>query len=88
MSLQQPNMRLVVFGGGGTIGQPIVAEALSRNHYVLAADPFPDRIPLENPNLDIVKTDVCSVDGNRRTEQKRRCGHRVAQPGPGTKGSL
>lgn len=62
MSLQQPNMRLVVFGGGGTIGRPIVAEALSRNHYVIAVDPFPDRIPLENPNLDIVKTDVYSVD--------------------------
>ena len=62
MSLQQPNMRLVVFGGGGTIGRPIVAEALSRNHYVIAADLFPDRIPLENPNLDIVKTDVYSVD--------------------------
>ena len=62
MSLQQPNMRLVVFGGGGTIGRPIVAEALSRNHDVIAADPFPDRIPLENPNLDIVKTDVYSVD--------------------------
>ena len=62
MSLQQPNMRLVVFGGGGTIGRPIVAEALSRKHYVIAADPFPDRIPLENPNLDIVKTDDYSVD--------------------------
>ena len=62
MSLQQPNMRLVVFGGGGTIGRPIVAEALSRTHYVIAADPFPDRIPLENPNLDIVKTDDYSVD--------------------------
>lgn len=62
MSLQQPNMRLVVFSGGGTIGRPIVAEALSRNHYVIAVDPFPDRIPLENPNLDIVKTDVYSVD--------------------------
>lgn len=27
-----------------------------------AVDPFPDRIPLENPNLDIVQTDVYSVD--------------------------
>lgn len=62
MQLSKPNMHLVVFGGGGTIGRQVVAEALSRNHHVLAVDPFPDRIPLENPNLDIVKTDVYSVD--------------------------
>ena len=62
MRLSQPNMNLVVFGGGGFIGRPIIAEALRRNHQVTAVDPFPDRIPLKNPNLILVQTDIYSVD--------------------------
>ncbi|ARQ79295.1 NAD(P)-dependent oxidoreductase [Oxalobacter formigenes] len=55
-------MRLVIFGGGGMIGRPIIEEALRRNHEVIAVDPFPDRIPIKNPNLTIIQTDVYSVD--------------------------
>lgn len=62
MPLQQPNMRLAVFGGGGMIGRPVIAEALSRNHHVITADPFPDHTPLENPNLKTVSTDVYTVN--------------------------
>lgn len=62
MRLDKPNMRLVIFGGGGMIGRPIIEEALKRNHEVIAVDPFIDRIPLENPNLTIVQTDVYSID--------------------------
>ncbi|ARQ46509.1 NAD(P)-dependent oxidoreductase [Oxalobacter formigenes] len=62
MRLDKPNMRLVIFGGGGMIGRPIIEEALRRNHEVIAVDPFPDRIPIKNPNLTIIQTDVYSVD--------------------------
>ncbi len=62
MRLDKPNMRLVIFGGGGMIGRPIIEEALQRNHEVIAVDPFPDRIPIKNPNLTIIQTDVYSVD--------------------------
>lgn len=62
MKLDKPNMRLVIFGGGGMIGRPIIEEALRRNHEVIAVDPFPDRIPIRNPNLTIMQTDVYSVD--------------------------
>lgn len=62
MRLDKPNMRLVIFGGGGVIGRPIIEEALRRNHEVIAVDPFPDRIPLRNPNLTIIQTDIYSVD--------------------------
>ena len=62
MRLDKPNMRLVIFGGGGMVGRPIIEEALRRNHEVIAVDPFPDRIPIKNPNLTIIQTDVYSVD--------------------------
>ena len=62
MRLDKPNMRLVIFGGGGMIGRPIIEEALRRNHEVIAVDPLPDRIPIKNPNLTIIQTDVYSVD--------------------------
>ena len=62
MRLDKPNMRLVIFGGGGMIGRPIIEEALRRNHEVIAVEPFPDRIPIKNPNLTIIQTDVYSVD--------------------------
>ena len=44
------------------IGRPIIEEALRRNHEVIGVDPFPDRIPIKNPNLTIIQTDVYSVD--------------------------
>lgn len=62
MRLDTPNMRLVIFGGGGLIGRPIIDEALRRNHEVITVDPFPDRIPIRNPNLTIIQTDIYSVD--------------------------
>lgn len=62
MRLEKPNMRLVIFGGGGLTGRPIIEEAIRRNHEVIAVDPFPDRIPVRNPNLTIIQTDVYSVD--------------------------
>ncbi len=62
MRLDKPNMRLVIFGGGGLTGRQIIEEALRRHHAVIAVDPFPDRIPIRNPNLTIIQTDVYSID--------------------------
>src|SRR5882757_4012277 len=44
-------MNIGIFGAGGTIGQRIVAEALSRGHTVTAFARVESRIPLEREGI-------------------------------------
>lgn len=62
MRLDKPNMRLVIFGGGGMIGRPIIEEALRRNHEVIARRSLFPTGSHQKPNLTIIQTDVYSVD--------------------------
>ncbi len=55
-------MRLVIFGGGGRIGQRVVQEALSRGHEVTAVLHASPRLEMEHPGLRCVTADVTSAD--------------------------
>ncbi len=55
-------MRLVIFGGGGRIGQRVVQEALSRGHEVTAVLRASPRLEMEHPGLRCVTADVTSAD--------------------------
>lgn len=50
-------MRLVVFGGTGLIGAPVVTEALVRGHEVTMVTPTPEEI-VPRPSLSLVAGDV------------------------------
>ncbi len=56
-------MKIAVIGAGGTIGQRIVREALSRGHEVTAVVRDPARYGESNPQVAAVKADARDADG-------------------------
>lgn len=59
-------LRITVIGGGGTIGQRIVIEALDRGHRVTIVARDPARVTAQHERLDVQKGDV--LDTARMTE--------------------
>jgi putative NADH-flavin reductase len=51
-------LKIAVIGGGGTIGQRIVREALDRGHHVTVVAREPARVTERHERLSIVKGDV------------------------------
>jgi putative NADH-flavin reductase len=59
-------LRITVIGGGGTIGQRIVTEALDRGHRVTIVARDPARVTAQRERLEVQKGDV--LDTARMTE--------------------
>ena len=63
--------KVLVVGGGGYVGSVLIPKLLAKNYFVRAFDTFwygtsvLDPVK-NNPNLDIVKGDIRSVDDNKK----------------------
>ena len=51
-------MKLVIFGSTGSIGQPLVVQALEQGHTVTAFARNPAKLEIEHANLTVVQGDV------------------------------
>ena len=54
--------KVVIIGASGFVGSAILNEALNRGFHVTAVVRHPEKIKIENENLEVKKADVSSLD--------------------------
>jgi putative NADH-flavin reductase len=55
-------MRIAVFGATGRTGRYVVEQALARGHKVIAFARSPEKLKIDNPDLEILEGDVAEAD--------------------------
>lgn len=54
--------KVVLIGASGFVGSAILNEALNRGFHVTAVVRHPEKIKIENENLEVKRADVSSLD--------------------------
>ncbi|XP_073259473.1 flavin reductase (NADPH)-like [Porites lutea] len=54
--------KLVVFGATGRTGKEVVKQALDKGHHVTAIVRTPEKLNIQDKNLELVKGDACDVE--------------------------
>lgn len=54
--------KVVIIGASGFVGSAILNEALNRGFHVTAVVRHPEKIKIENENLEVKRADVSSLD--------------------------
>jgi len=60
------SLRVLVYGATGRVGSRVVAEALSRDHYVTAVSRDPDGVAQQHSNLSVVQGDIVDSESVAR----------------------
>ena len=59
--------KVVLIGASGFVGSAILNEALNRGFHVTAVVRHPEKIKIENENLEVKRADVSSLDEDRKS---------------------
>jgi putative NADH-flavin reductase len=81
-------MKLLIFGSTGSIGRPLVEQALEQGHTVTAFARNPAKLDIQHPNLKVVQGDVMNLTSVEQAVQGQDAVLCVLGSGGQRKGSI
>ena len=73
--------KVVLIGASGFVGSAILNEALNRGFHVTAVVRHPEKIKIENENLEVKRADVSSLDEVSKVCKGAEAGISAFNPG-------